>query len=48
MEYFINVLSDNKKIDDNIKNILVKINNNFKECQNANEFTHNSMKYNEF
>ena len=32
MEYFINVLYDNKKIDDNIKTILVQINQNFKKC----------------
>ena len=48
MRYFIKVLYDNKKIDDDIKSILVQINDNFKECINEDEFTHNSMKYSEF
>ncbi|MBQ3495274.1 MAG: hypothetical protein IJA76_01110 [Clostridia bacterium] len=48
MEYFINVLYDNKKIDDNIKTILVQINQNFKKCTNEVELTHNRMKYSEF
>ena len=48
MRYFIKVLNDNKKIDDDIKSILVQINDNFKKCINEDEFTHNSMKYSEF
>ena len=48
MRYFIKVLYDNKKIDDDIKSILVQINDNFKKCINEDEFTHNSMKYSEF
>ena len=48
MRYFIKVLYDNKKIDDDIKSILVQINDNFKKCINEDEFTHNSMKYGEF
>lgn len=48
MEYFINILYDNKKIDDNIKSILVEINNNFEKLINENEFTHDSMRYSKF
>jgi len=48
IEYFIKVLYDNKKIDDDIKDILVQIYDNFKKCSNEDEFTHNSMKYSEF
>lgn len=48
MEYFINVLYDNQKIDNDIKVILVQINDNFKKCINEDEFTHNSMKHSEF
>ena len=48
MRYFIKVLYDNKKIDDDIKSILVQINDNLKKCINEDEFTHNSMKYSEF
>ncbi len=32
MEYFTNVLYDNKKIDDDIKSILVQINDNLKNA----------------
>lgn len=48
IEYFIKVLYDNKNIDDDIKDILVQIYDNFKKCSNEDEFTHNSMKYSEF
>ena len=48
MRYFIKVLYDNKKIDDDIKSILIQINDNFKKCINEDEFTHNSMKNSEF
>ncbi len=48
MEYFIKVLYDNQKIDDDIKVILVQINDNFKKCINEYEFTHDGMKYSEF
>ena len=47
MEYFINILYDNKKIDCNIKNILVQINDNFKKCS-KNELIHDSMRHSDF
>lgn len=47
MECFINVLYDNKKIDDNTKRMLVQINDNFEKCT-EDELTHDSMKYGEF
>ena len=48
MEYFINVLYFNKKIDDNIKSILIRINHNFEKCTIDDNFTHEGMKCNEF
>ena len=48
MEYFINILYDNKRIDDNIKSILVQINENFEKCANEEDFTHDGMRYSEF
>ena len=48
MKYFINILYDNEKIDDNIKSILVQINDNFEKCTNGEHFTHKGMKYSKF
>ena len=48
MPYFIDVLYDNKMIDDTIKCLLIEINDNFEKCTNEENFTHNAMKYGEF
>lgn len=48
MEYFIKVLYDNKKIDDNIRGILFQIKDNFEKCTSEEIFTHEGMKYSEF
>ena len=48
MMYFINILYDNKKIDDNIKNILVQIYENFEKCVDDKVFTHEALKQHSF